>query len=58
MSNDLASNLIEINESMDLLESQTNVTASSNVTKLQEKVDKLETEQLPSLKKDRTKTQV
>ena len=53
ISNDLTSNLTEINTSLELLASQTNVSVSSDVTQLEQKVDSLESEQLPALKKDR-----
>ena len=53
ISNDLASNLTEINTSLEFLESQTNVTVTADVSKLEQKVDNLETEQLPTLIKDR-----
>ena len=53
VSNDLASNLTEINTSLEFLESQTNMTVTADVSKLEQKFDDLETEQLPALKKDR-----
>ena len=51
--NDLASNVTEINTKLELLESQMNVSVSSDVQKLQQKLDELESEQIPALKKDR-----
>ena len=53
ISNDLASNLTEINTSLEFLESQTNVTVTADVSKLEQKFDELESKQLPALKKDR-----
>ena len=51
MSDEIASNLTDISSSIENLELQSNEAISSNVTKLEQKVDKLENEELPALKK-------
>ena len=52
----LASNLTEINNSLELFGSQTNVTEiSSYIAQLHKKIDRLEVEDLPFLKQDRIK---
>ena len=51
ISNDLALNLTDITTTLTFLESQTNEMNSSNITELEQKVDKLEKEDLFSLKK-------
>ena len=50
ISNHLASNLTEIFTSLDILEARMN---SSDVSHIQQRLDKIETEGLPALKKDR-----
>ena len=50
---DLASNVDEINTNLELLGSQVNVSVSSDVQTLQQKLDELESKQIPALKKDR-----
>ena len=52
ISNHLASNLTEILTSLDILESKIN---SSDVSHIQQRVDKIENEGLPALQKDRIK---
>ena len=49
ISNDFALNLTDVSTTLTFLESQTN--ESSNITELEQKVNKLETEDLFSLKK-------
>ena len=57
ISNDLASNLTEINTSLELLEAQSDEVLSSEVTKLQRKFDELESVELPALRKERIEIQ-
>ena len=52
ISNDLASNLTEINTNPELLGSQNNVAVNSNIAQLEEKFDELKTEELPALQKE------
>ena len=49
----MASNLTEINTNLESLKSQSNVAVNADVKSLEKKFDKLESEQLPALKKDR-----
>ena len=51
MSDEIASNLTDISSSIENLELQSNVAINSNVRKIEQKVDKLETEELPAVKK-------
>ena len=53
ITNDLASNLTDINTSLELLESQKNLTetVTSSVAELQQKFEKLEAEDLPAMRK-------
>ena len=53
ITNDLASNLTDINTSLQLLESQKNLTetVTSNIAELQQKFEKLEAEDLPAMQK-------
>ena len=53
MSGHLASNVTYLNESLELLDSRTNKTISDNFSKLNQKVDNLEENELPALKKVR-----
>ena len=55
LSNYLVSNITEINSSLQLLESSDIHSISSTVNELQQKIDKLELEDVPYLKKDRIK---
>ena len=53
ISDDLASNVTQINTNLEQLESKLNVSVSPDVEKFQQKLDEFESEQIPALKKDR-----
>ena len=53
ISDHLATNVTYLNESLELLESRTNKTINDNFSRLDQKVENLEENELPALKKAR-----
>lgn len=58
ISSDLASNLTEINTNLELLESQSDVAVSSDITELKQKFNELESVELPKLRKERIEMKI